>query len=176
MQLNLLDKKIILIKDLPRLKEELNQENKKSVFTNGCFDLIHLGHIDYLLKAKLLGDTLIVGVNSDDSLRRLDKGASRPIKDQNQRLIILAAFEFVDYVVLFDDDTPLRLIHALQPAILVKGGDYSPTQKDRDQKDYIVGSDEMLSIGNSVEVIPFVCGYSTSKLERKIIEAHKPNG
>ncbi len=87
--------------------------------------------------------------------------------------MILAAFQFVDFVMLFDDDTPLRLIKELEPSILVKGGDYSVTQKDPDQQDYIVGSNEMIMLGNRVEVIPFVSGYSTSILEQKIIEAHK---
>ena len=176
MLLNKLENKIISIADLPRLRQEFKQENKKTVFTNGCFDLIHLGHIDYLLKARELGNALVVGVNTDDSVRRLEKGASRPIKDENQRLIILSAFEFVDFVILFNDDTPLRLIKELEPSVLVKGGDYSPTQKDPNQKDYIVGCNEMITLGNRVQVIPFVSGYSTSKLEQKIIEAHKPNG
>ena len=173
MQLNKLEHKIISFDDLSRLKEEFKLENKQSVFTNGCFDLIHLGHIDYLMNARQLGNVLIVGVNTDDSVRRLEKGVSRPIKDENQRLMILAAFQFVDFVMLFDDDTPLRLIKELEPLILVKGGDYSVTQKDPDQQDYIVGSNEMIMLGNRVEVIPFVSGYSTSILEQKIIEAHK---
>ncbi len=173
MQLNKLENKIISFADLLSLKEEFKRENKKTVFTNGCFDLIHLGHIDYLMKARELGNALIVGVNTDDSVRRLEKGASRPIKDENQRLTILAAFEFIDFVVLFNDDTPLRLINELEPSVIVKGGDYSPTQKDPKQKDYIVGSKEMITLGNRVQVIPFLLGYSTSQLEQKIIEAHK---
>lgn len=173
MLLNKLEDKIVSLEDLSILQKEFKRENKKTVFTNGCFDLIHLGHIDYLRKARNLGDVLIVGVNSDDSVKRLEKGASRPIKDEHQRAIILAAFHFVDYVVPFDDDTPLNLINSIKPSVLVKGGDYSPNETNPEKKNYIVGSKETLLLGNEVKVIPFVVGYSTSKLENKIIEANR---
>ena len=168
-----LNRKIINPQDLVALSNELKTAGKTTVFTNGCFDLIHLGHIDYLSKAKALGDVLVVGVNSDDSVKCLEKGSARPIKDEQQRLTVMAAFEFVDFVLLFDDDTPINLINNLKPNVLVKGGDYNPNQTDALAKDYIVGSQEMKSINHRVEVIPFVPGYSTSELERKIISANK---
>ncbi len=173
MSLKQLDQKIVDGNLLVELREQFEKDKKQSVFTNGCFDLIHLGHIDYLLQAKQLGDVLIVGVNSDHSVRGLEKGLARPIKDERQRATILAALQFVDFVVIFDDPTPIELIKSLVPNVLVKGGDYSPHQKDDTQKNYIVGSKETLGSGNRVEVIPFLEGYSTSKLEQKIIDSVK---
>jgi len=133
---------------------------KKVVFTNGCFDLIHLGHIDYLSKAKDLGDVLLVGLNTDASVRRLDKGASRPIKDQYSRAMILAALRFVDGVVLFDEDTPLELIKRVQPDVLVKGSDYRAQE--------IVGYEVVKNKGGEIVTIDFLPGYSTSLIEEKI--------
>lgn len=133
---------------------------KKVVFTNGCFDLIHLGHIDYLSKAKDLGDVLLVGLNTDASVRRLDKGASRPIKDQYSRAMILAALQFVDGVVLFDEDTPLELIKRVQPDVLVKGSDYRAEE--------IVGYEIVKNKGGEIVTIDFLPGYSTSLIEEKI--------
>ncbi len=133
---------------------------KKVVFTNGCFDLIHLGHIDYLSKAKDLGDVLLVGLNTDASVRRLDKGASRPIKDQYSRAMILAALRFVDGVVLFDEDTPLELIKRVQPDVLVKGSDYRAEE--------IVGYEVVKNKGGEIVTIDFLPGYSTSLIEEKI--------
>ena len=129
------------------------------VFTNGCFDLIHRGHVDYLSKARDLGDLLIVGLNSDDSVRRL-KGEKRPISNQDSRAMVLAAFTFVDYVVVFDEDTPINLIRSLKPDILVKGGDYS--------HDNVVGADFVESYGGRLELIPLVPGESTTNLIKKI--------
>lgn len=132
---------------------------KRIVFTNGCFDLLHLGHITYLQSAKMLGDLLVVGVNSDASVSRL-KGPERPIKDESQRSSILAALECVDYVVLFEEDTPQRIIDELLPDILVKGGDY--------QVDEVVGSEVVKQHGGQVEIIEFLPGYSTSGILKKI--------
>ena len=113
-----------ILNNLEELKNILNaREGKKIVFTNGCFDIIHRGHVEYLQKAKELGDILILGLNSDDSVRRL-KGASRPINNETDRAIVLSALECIDYVVIFDEDTPLELIKFIKPDILVKGGDY----------------------------------------------------
>ena len=132
-------------------------KNKRQcvVFTNGCFDILHLGHIDYLEKAKLKGDKLIVGLNSDNSVKKL-KGNQRPINSVITRSKMLAALEFVDIVIEFDEDTPLILIKSLLPDILVKGGDYT--------KENIVGADSVLTTGGTVEIIEFTEGYSSTKL------------
>lgn len=132
---------------------------EKVVFTNGCFDLIHYGHLSYLAAAKSLGDRLVIGVNADASVRRL-KGAHRPIKDQDTRQLLLAALSFVDAVCLFEEDTPLDLIKTLIPDILVKGGDWTP--------DKIVGSDVVLANGGKVLSLPYIDGHSTTSLESKI--------
>ena len=135
--------------EIKLILQKLNRPLKKIVFTNGCFDIIHKGHIQYLKEAKKMGDTLIVGLNSDDSVRRL-KGNSRPIKKEDERALIVSALEFVDYVVIFNSDTPLDLIKVLQPDILVKGGDYTVES--------VVGRE----YAKSVRIIPFVNGYSTT--------------
>ena len=130
------------------------------VFTNGVFDLLHLGHIDYLSKAKDEGDILIVGVNSDSSARNLGKGNSRPITDEKSRSTIIAALQFVDAVILFDEDTPYELIKIVQPDVLVKGADYKPED--------IVGYDIVTAKGGSIKTIAFLPGYSTTSIEEKI--------
>ncbi len=134
-------------------------QSKKIVFTNGCFDLLHLGHIDYLSKAKDLGNVLIIGVNTDNSVRRL-KGAARPITDENSRSLIIASLQFVNAVVLFDEDTPYDLIKQVQPDVLVKGSDYKPED--------IVGFDIVKTKGGEIVTIDYLDGYSTSDLEKKI--------
>jgi rfaE bifunctional protein nucleotidyltransferase chain/domain len=131
----------------------------KIVFTNGCFDLLHIGHVLYLEEAKSLGDILIVGVNSDASVGRL-KGPGRPIKDQYNRSNILAALQSVDMVIIFEDDDPLQLIESIIPDILVKGGDWKPED--------IVGSEVVHAHGGQVRSLKFVEGYSTTALEQKI--------
>ena len=144
-----------------RLIEDVNfwkKQNKKIVFTNGCFDIIHRGHIEYLCKAKEMGDILIVGLNSDESVKKL-KGDNRPINDQMARLLILASLMFIDAVVLFNDDTPLNLIKMINPDILVKGGDYD-TEK-------IVGYNFVTQNGGKVSIIDFVPGYSTTNIIKK---------
>ncbi|MBC7758497.1 MAG: D-glycero-beta-D-manno-heptose 1-phosphate adenylyltransferase [Phormidesmis sp. FL-bin-119] len=132
---------------------------KKIVFTNGCFDIIHLGHIDFLAKAADLGDKLIIGLNSDKSTRSI-KGPNRPITDENSRSLILASFSFVDAIVLFDEETPLELIKAVMPDILVKGADYSIDQ--------IVGADIVVQNGGRVQTLNYLPGYSTTLIEQKI--------
>jgi rfaE bifunctional protein nucleotidyltransferase chain/domain len=129
------------------------------VFTNGCFDILHYGHIHYLAQARDLGTRLIVGMNSAASVRRL-KGPNRPINDELTRTHLLAALEMVDAVVVFEEDTPIDLIRALLPDLLVKGGDWKPEQ--------IVGSDVVLANGGQVRSLPFVDGYSTTNIEQKI--------
>lgn len=132
---------------------------EKIVFTNGCFDLLHFGHIHYLADARDLGNRLVVGINSSASVRRL-KGPSRPINDDLTRLHNMAALEMVDLVVVFDQDTPLELIRLLLPDVLVKGGDWAAES--------IVGAQEVLAGGGSVCSLPFVDGYSTTSIEAKI--------
>ncbi|TKX32077.1 D-glycero-beta-D-manno-heptose-7-phosphate kinase [Campylobacter estrildidarum] len=147
-----LEKKIVSKNELVKI---LNDKNKKIVFTNGCFDIVHFGHIQYLQKAKRLGDILIVGLNSDASVRRL-KGSERPINSEFQRACMLAAFYFVDFVVIFDEDTPLELISTIKPDILVKGADYEGKE--------VVGA----NLISRVELIEFEEGFSTSKIIEKI--------
>jgi rfaE bifunctional protein nucleotidyltransferase chain/domain len=136
-----------------------NEEGKQIVFTNGCFDLLHRGHVDYLAKAADLGDVLVIGVNTDASVSKL-KGPHRPIQDEQSRMQILASLGFVDAVILFDEDTPYNLIQMVQPDVLVKGSDYKPED--------IVGYDIVTAKGGSVKTIDFIPGYSTSLIEKKI--------
>jgi rfaE bifunctional protein nucleotidyltransferase chain/domain len=135
------------------------QEGKKVVFTNGVFDLLHIGHITYLAKASELGDKLIIGLNSDSSVKRI-KGDDRPVNDQNSRAALLAALFFVDGIVLFEDDTPLSLISTLLPDILVKGADYAIEN--------IVGAKEVIANGGEVKTIDLVEGYSSTSIINKI--------
>ncbi|MDR1847895.1 MAG: D-glycero-beta-D-manno-heptose 1-phosphate adenylyltransferase [Bacteroidales bacterium] len=152
------------ILDYNSLKHQLAEwkTNKEIiVFTNGCFDILHCGHIDYLAKAKTLGSKLIIGINSDLSISRI-KGKSRPIQDEKSRQMLLAALEFVDAVVLFGEDTPYQLIEIVQPDVLVKGADY--------QEEEIVGYDIVKAKGGKVRTIAFLDGYSTSNIIAKIIK------
>ncbi|MEM8524648.1 MAG: D-glycero-beta-D-manno-heptose 1-phosphate adenylyltransferase [Bacteroidota bacterium] len=135
-------------------------KGQKIVFTNGCFDLVHYGHLHYLAAARALGDKLVIGLNSTASVKRL-KGMHRPINDDLTRQYLLASLQCVDLVVVFEEDTPLKLIQLLSPAILVKGGDWKMEQ--------IVGSDWVLSNGGSVQSLPFMNGYSTTNIEAKIL-------
>lgn len=139
-----------------------NEGGEKIVFTNGVFDLVHRGHVDYLAKARDLGDRLIIGVNTDASVSKL-KGPHRPIQDEYSRMMILASFEFVDAVILFGDQTPYELIKMVQPDILVKGSDYKAED--------IVGYDIVTAKGGVVKTIDFIPGFSTSLIEKKIKEA-----
>jgi rfaE bifunctional protein nucleotidyltransferase chain/domain len=135
-------------------------QGKKIVFTNGCFDILHLGHIDYLSKAKDLGELLIIGLNTDLSVNRI-KGKNRPIQDEISRAIVLASLGFVDAVVFFGEDTPYNLIKTTQPDILVKGADYKPED--------IVGYDIVKNKGGEIVTIDFLEGYSTTAIEQKIL-------
>lgn len=150
--------------DLYETCENWRKNNKTIVFTNGCFDLLHLGHVQYLAQAAQLGDRLIVALNSTESIRKL-KGPNRPIQDELSRIYIMASLRFVNAVVIFNDPTPENLIKFLRPDILVKGGDWHPSQ--------ISGGDFVLSTGGKVLSLPFVEGYSTSKLEEKIKKSER---
>ena len=149
---------------LRRIVKTLKTKGKKIVFTNGCFDLLHIGHIRYLEKAKTLGDFLIVGINSDASVRKL-KGIKRPILPQNERAEILSGLECINYITVFDEPDPLKLITSLQPDILAKGGDWT--------KDRIVGKDVVEKSGGKVVTIPFVRGASTTNLIETILKRYE---
>lgn len=155
-----LQSKIFTKEDLLAQVAEWKKADKKVVFTNGCFDILHPGHVEYLAKAANLGDKLIVALNTDASVKRL-KGLSRPIQNQEARALILAALFFVDAVVLFDTDTPLSLIQEILPDVLVKGGDYEPQK--------IVGYQEVINHGGEVQIISFVEGMSSTNIINKIL-------
>jgi rfaE bifunctional protein nucleotidyltransferase chain/domain len=152
-------KKIVSLDELLHLAAGWRFKELKIVFTNGCFDLLHRGHIEYLSKARDFGDLLVVGLNTDESVRKI-KGAGRPVQDQESRALVLASLSVVTWVILFNEETPLDLISKLKPHVLVKGGDYKSSA--------IVGADVVHSYGGSVKVIPFIEGYSSSSLIRKI--------
>ena len=151
--------RIYTLKDVPELAEKLHNQKKQVVFTNGCFDILHMGHILSLEKARKLGDCLVVGLNSDSSVRQL-KAPPRPIFEESQRAYILASLRFVDYVVVFSDSTPIEIIKSLRPEVLVKGGDW--------QKQDIVGRDFVESYGGRVETVDYQEGLSTTSLINKI--------
>lgn len=153
--------KIVTLPDLMQRLATLRAAAPETtvVFTNGCFDLVHKGHVDYLSQARSMGDLLVVGMNSDASVRRL-KGAERPIAHETSRAWVLAAFECVDYMVIFEEDTPLKLIESLKPDILVKGGDYC--------RETVVGADFVEQHGGRVELIALTPGESTSHLVERI--------
>ncbi|MDP1803499.1 MAG: D-glycero-beta-D-manno-heptose 1-phosphate adenylyltransferase [Bacteroidota bacterium] len=139
----------------------VKQKGKKIVFTNGCFDILHPGHVDYLCQARDLGDFLILGLNTDNSVKRLNKAPNRPINKEQERAMVLAALGCIDAIVLFDEETPYDLINYLQPNVLVKGNDYKAEE--------IVGYDIVTANGGTVITIPFLEGFSTTNLIKRII-------
>lgn len=151
-------KRVLSFGELKAVVGRYRSENKKIVFTNGCFDLLHIGHVTYLEEARALGDVLIVGVNSDASVSKL-KGPSRPLQNESDRSCILAALKAVDHTVIFSEETPLELIKEITPDVLVKGGDW--------KIDQIVGSDFVLKNGGEVKSLNFVAGRSTTALIEK---------
>lgn len=154
-----LAEKIVAVQDAVRAATERRARGERLVFTNGCFDILHPGHVRYLQQARGLGEMLLVGLNSDASVRRL-KGPDRPVVCEGDRATVLAALESVDYVVLFGEDTPLELIRAVQPDVLVKGGDWAVEQ--------IVGREVVEAGGGRVLAIPFVAGHSTTGVIERI--------
>ncbi|MBI2252402.1 MAG: D-glycero-beta-D-manno-heptose 1-phosphate adenylyltransferase [Armatimonadetes bacterium] len=148
--------------ELKSIVQNLKTQNKKIIFTNGCFDILHLGHITYLREAKNLGDILIIGLNSDESIKKI-KGNSRPILPQNERAEILAALEMVDFIIIFNEETPENLILEFKPDIQVKGGDY----KKEDLKE----AEIVKNYGGKVIIVSFLDGYSTSNLINKMKNA-----
>lgn len=149
--------------ELLKIRNRLWSEGKRVVFTNGCFDLIHRGHVEYLRRARSLGDVLVVGLNTDASVKKL-KGSDRPIVEQDDRAHVLAALEPVDYVCLFEEETPLELIRAIVPDILVKGADWAVSD--------VVGKEIVEKAGGSVQTIEFLPNRSTSAIIRKIRASH----
>ena len=146
------------------LREKFRTEKKKVVFTNGVFDIIHAGHVDYLIKSKAEGDVLIVGMNSDSSVRRI-KGENRPVVPESQRAFVLSNIKPVDYVVIFTEDTPAELIEKIIPDVLIKGADWNIAD--------IVGKDIVLENGGEVKTIKFVNDQSTSNIVKTILEKYK---
>ena len=156
----ILDNKLLLSTDkLNVVLDEWRKDNKKTVFTNGCFDILHSGHVEYLVRASEMGDKLIIGLNTDNSVKRL-KGQNRPVNDELSRAKVLASLFFIDAVCLFDEDTPLELIKAVKPDILVKGGDYKPEN--------IVGFKEVTSYGGVVMSLDFIEGFSSTDIINKL--------
>ena len=158
-QISRLQSKILSFSALENQLKKWRNANEKIVFTNGCFDLLHLGHVNYLAKARDFGNRLVVGLNTDSSISRI-KGSSRPVKDEQSRLALLAGMAFVDAVVLFDEETPINIISMIQPDVLVKGGDYQV--KD------IVGHEIVLNNKGKVCTVDFLEGYSSSIFIKKI--------
>jgi len=161
MNLTKIQNKILSLDDLLISLKEQRETNKKVVFTNGCFDILHRGHIEYLAQAADLADLMVIGLNTDNSVSRL-KGEDRPLQDEISRAVSMAALQYVDYVVLFDEETPLNLIEKIKPDVLVKGSDY----KIED----IVGYDVLQQYGGEIKTIDFVEGYSTTKIVDKILK------
>lgn len=151
--------KVVSLQELLEVRRRLKEEGKRVVFTNGCFDILHRGHVDYLMKARSLGDALVVGLNTDASVRNL-KGQDRPIVEEDDRAHVLASLQSVDFVCLFEEDTPIEIIRALIPDVLVKGADWAVTE--------VVGKDIVEQAGGSVQTIEFLPNRSTSGLIRKI--------
>jgi rfaE bifunctional protein nucleotidyltransferase chain/domain len=167
-QINAIEHKIVAVQDLSSTVDAMKLNGRRIVFTNGCFDILHVGHVTYLSAAKDLGDVLIVGLNTDNSVKQLNKGTDRPINNEMSRAFLLASLAMVDYVVLFNDSNPLKLIETLIPNVLVKGGDYDPNETDASSKKYIVGSDIVRKNGGDVCIIDLVEGYSTTSILQKI--------
>lgn len=154
------DKRVMDSVQVQRMANIWRMKGDRIVFTNGCFDILHRGHVEYLQEAAALGDRLVIGVNSDASVRRLGKAPDRPLNDQDSRAKVLAALRLVDAVVIFDEDTPMELIQAIGPDVLVKGGDWT--------EDKIVGSQYVRSYGGEVRSLKLVDGFSTTSLVERI--------
>jgi rfaE bifunctional protein nucleotidyltransferase chain/domain len=166
-RLDYITEKIVSIEEAKRRISMWHMRNDVICFTNGCFDIIHLGHITYLAKAASLGKRLIVAVNSDDSVRLLNKAPNRPINNEQARMMVIAAMGCVDLVVVFNEQTPFELINELLPDILIKGADYDVEETDKNNPKYIIGSDVVKANGGKVETISFVEGYSTTAILSK---------
>ena len=167
-RLSAIEDKLVTLEEAQRRMAMWHLKGDKVVFTNGCFDILHKGHVTYLAKAADLGNKLIVALNTDGSVRRQGKGEDRPVNGEDARSTVLASLGFVDLVVLFDENTPEELIRTLLPDVLVKGADYDPDELDPTSKKYIVGSDIVRNNGGEVAVIDLVNGFSTTGIIRKM--------
>lgn len=166
-RLSVLESKIVSLEDAKRFVNLCKLKNEKVVFTNGCFDILHKGHVTYLAKSADLGDRLIVALNTDSSVREQGKDENRPINTEEARSIVLAGLGFVDRIVYFSEQTPLNVILELMPDVLVKGADYDPEETDVNAKKYIVGADQIKANGGEVKVIDLVEGFSTTSILKK---------
>ena len=166
-RLDYINEKIVSVEEAKRRISMWHMKNDLVCFTNGCFDILHLGHITYLAKAASLGKRLIVAINSDDSVRLLNKAPNRPINNEHARMMVLAALGCVDLVVVFDEQTPLEIIKELLPDVIIKGADYDAEETDKNHPKYIIGSDIIKANGGKVETISFVEGYSTTSILAK---------
>ncbi|MDD2982901.1 MAG: adenylyltransferase/cytidyltransferase family protein [Crocinitomicaceae bacterium] len=167
-RLSYIQNKIVNPEQAARIINIWKMKGDQVVFTNGCFDILHKGHVIYLAKAAELGDRLVIGLNSDTSIQKQNKGIERPINPQEAREVVLAALGFVDLIVIFEADTPIELIESLHPNILVKGADYDPNETDPKHKKYIVGSDFVRKNNGQVAVVDLEAGFSTTSLIQKM--------
>lgn len=164
--------RIVSREELLQLRQTWREQKRKVVFTNGCFDLIHLGHIKYLEEARALGDLLVMGLNSDASVKRL-KGSHRPLVPEDERAQVMAALRPIDFVTIFEEDTAEAIVSALQPDIYVKGGDYTADEANAQAGKPLPEASIVRSYGGEVRLIPFLPGHSTTNLIQKIIELYK---
>nr|WP_299204475.1 D-glycero-beta-D-manno-heptose 1-phosphate adenylyltransferase [uncultured Brumimicrobium sp.] len=160
--------KLVTQEEAKAIISSWKDNGEKVVFTNGCFDILHRGHVTYLAKAASIGNYLIVGVNSDDSVRRLNKAPNRPVNDQESRALIIASLEVVDLVVIFENDTPKELIEFMKPSILVKGADYDADLRDESDPKYVVGANEVKAYGGTVMTIDLEEGFSTTGIIERL--------
>jgi rfaE bifunctional protein nucleotidyltransferase chain/domain len=160
--------KVASVQEMKERILEWKNSGEKVVFTNGCFDILHEGHVTYLAKAADFGSKLIIAINTDASVKRQGKGEERPINPESSRALILASLGFVDGVVFFDEDTPVSVIESLKPDVLVKGADYDADEKDPSGKKYIVGRETILANGGEVKTVALVEGFSTTNIVKKL--------
>jgi rfaE bifunctional protein nucleotidyltransferase chain/domain len=163
-----IQQKIVTVEDAVRQVNMWKVKDEGVVFTNGCFDILHQGHVTYLAEAAALGNRLVIGLNTDASVKRQGKGDDRPVNDEGARAMVIAALGVVDLVVFFDADTPIDLIRALDPNVLAKGADYDPSETNPASKKYIVGSEFIHANGGKVVAIPLVEGFSTTSILAKL--------
>lgn len=160
--------KITSLDEMSNRIQDWKKSGEKVVFTNGCFDILHEGHVTYLAKSADFGTKLIIAINTDASVKRQGKGEERPINPESSRALILASLGFVDGVVFFDDDTPVSVIEFLKPDVLVKGADYNAAETDPSSKKYIVGRETILANGGEVKTVSLVEGFSTTSIVKKL--------